>query len=92
MTTEVLIVDPDAYYNGPDLKGCILNAADSGLPHYRIPVELLKNKKDRQQYAERWLLLQHGMIKGMHYHSATINDEGQIVYYPYELVFEMELP
>ena len=90
--TSKLFVDPEAFYTGPDLKDHIINTDEKGIHHYRIPIDKFVNEEARQKYAEQFLLVMYGAVKGKNYAEATVNDEGKIIYYPYELVFEMEKP
>lgn len=89
--TDKLYSDPEAYYTGPDLKQHVINKADDdGTRHFKVSRDLFVNEEAIQKYAEHWLWAMYGLEKDRDYTSASINDEGQIIFQPIEPIEYIE--
>lgn len=86
---DKLITDDEAYYKGPDLTQEVINK-DKDITVYRLPVDAFANEEAKQRFAEFFLSVELGMTRGIDYISATVSDEGQVVFQPIKPIRYLE--
>lgn len=79
--TDNLYSDPEAFYTGPDLTQETINRAKD-ITVYRLPADAFADEAAKQRFAEKFLSVELGMTRGIDYVSATVSDEGQVVFNP----------
>ena len=85
-----LIIDDEAHYTGPDLMQETINEAKD-ITVYRLPADAFIDEAAKQRFAESFLSVELGMTRGIDYVSATVSDEGQIIFQPIEPIEYLEL-